>query len=170
MEFILLIVVLVVVFFVIKNKQTPKKYNNRTYQENALKTVKQNTFTKKRVLNKEEVNIYYKLIKIISSLNAGYKLSTQVSLGEILSHSDYSVYRTINTQRADFVIMDKDFYPVLVIEYNGVGHFKGDYKSRDARKKEALNSAGIEVVVITNDKFNDDTGEQLKKITKLLKN
>jgi very-short-patch-repair endonuclease len=128
----------------------------------------QNTFTKKRVLNKEEVNIYYKLIKIISSLSTGYKLSTQVSLGEILSHSDYSVYRTINTQRADFVIIDKDFYPVLVVEYNGVGHFKGDYKSRDTRKKEALNSAAIEVVVITNDKFNDDTNIKLDLVQKIL--
>lgn len=95
------------------------------------------------LLNKTEVTIYWALIKLLK--NHLY-VNPQVSLGEILSCENNLGYRAINSKRADFVLTDKAFKPVAVIEFQGRLHFQGEYKIRDAIKFNALSRAGIKYI------------------------
>lgn len=56
---------------------------------------------------------------------------------------------SMNAKRADLVVCDAATNPVLVIEYQGTGHYgptprsRRDAKRRDAQKRRALAEAGV---------------------------
>ena len=102
------------------------------------------------LLNQSEISIYWTLINL---LKGKYLINPQVSLGEILSCNDNLGYRAINSKRVDFVITDKGFRPIAVVEFQGKGHYQGDHRIRDAVKYNALNRAGVKYIeVFTNQK------------------
>ena len=80
----------------------------------------------------------------------------QTSLGEILrpkrqplSLDDADLaYRSINSKRADFIIVDRRGLAVLAVEYHGQGHYQGNAMLRDAVKREAFRSAGIALIEV----------------------
>ena len=86
----------------------------------------------------------------------GYRVFSQVSLGEILGSDDKQAYLAINSKRADFVIIDWSGQPIAVVEYHGSGHFQGDAVVRDAVKREACASAGIAFIELTASYSDDD--------------
>ncbi len=83
----------------------------------------------------------------------------QTSLGEIL-RSSHEGYKTINSKRVDFCIVDKEFMPVAVIEVNGTGHYQGDALQRDETKRVAIEGAGIKYIAI---RENENTQEKLNR-------
>jgi hypothetical protein len=72
----------------------------------------------------------------------------QTSLAEILKSSCPNAYRSINSKRADILVIDPFGWPILAVEYQGSGHYQGTAAARDAIKKEALRKAGVRYVEV----------------------
>ena len=64
-------------------------------------------------------------------------------MGEFLESIDKEAYFAINSKRVDFLIVDKKGYAVIVIEYQGQGHYQDNAAKRDAVKREACRKAGV---------------------------
>jgi len=95
-------------------------------------------------MNKSEYAVFCRLEKLLSASHRGYRIFSQVSLGENLDSDDKQAYLAINSMRADLVIIDWSGQPIAVVEYHGSGHYQDDAILRDAVKREACASAGIE--------------------------
>lgn len=54
----------------------------------------------------------------------------------------------INSKRADFLVVDREGWPVAVIEYQGSGHYQGNAQERDAVKRTVLPRAGIRYIEV----------------------
>lgn len=123
-----------------KSSETIKDENTAQRQ---LVIVQNSEFHKRPLMNKSEFSLYCRLEALLSMSHPTFRVFAQVSLGEILGSNSKPAYWTINSKRADFVIIDRTGYPIAVVEYHGAGHFQGDAIIRDAVKREACNSAGI---------------------------
>ncbi|MCW3783884.1 DUF2726 domain-containing protein [Defluviimonas salinarum] len=115
-------------------------------------------FRKVPVLNRSETRLHSILARNLEPLfGGGSQLLAQVSLGEFLRSDDRGAFLSINSKRADFVVVDRDFNPVATIEYQGKGHYgwtreaAADARRRDGIKRMALTSAGIPMIEIPAD-------------------
>lgn len=116
-----------------------------------LEFVSKVQFTTQPLVNKSEYLVLLILEKAAREANAGFRVMAQTSLGEILTtrssfwggNAADLAYRSINSKRADFVIVDKRGIAVLAVEYQGSGHYQGTAHLRDAVKREAFRSAGV---------------------------
>jgi hypothetical protein len=108
-----------------------------------LRIVMASEFKPKRLLNKGEQKVLAALEPIVAELQPGWRVWTQVSLGEVLDGSTVEAFNTINAKRVDFLLVDADQRPRLAIEYQGQGHHQGAAAARDAVKREALRRAGV---------------------------
>lgn len=114
-------------------------------------------FERQPLLNKSEFQVLLVLEAVVRELRAGHRVMAQTSLGEILRPKFNAMrlgdgdlaYRSINSKRADFVIVDKSGLAVLAVEYQGSGHYQGTARLRDAVKREAFRSAGIELLEVS---------------------
>ena len=130
-------------------RQAPEYKREETTAERQLNAVRSSEFRKRPLMNKSEYSVFCKLEKLLSASHRGYRVFSQVSLGEILGSDDKQAYLAINSKRADFVIIDWSGHPIAVVEYHGSGHFQGDAVVRDAVKREACASAGIAFIELT---------------------
>jgi hypothetical protein len=80
---------------------------------------------------------------IVAELAPGWRVWSQVSLGEVLDANSVEAFNTINAKRVDFLLVDADQRPRVAIEYQGQGHHQGAAAARDAVKREALRRAGV---------------------------
>lgn len=160
-----LVAIAVVIFLAVRGKQKRKKGQYRsaptqkpewrdqrpapeykreeTTVERQLNAVRSSEFRKRPLMNKSEYSVFCKLEKLLAASHRGYRVFSQVSLGEILGSDDKQAYLAINSKRADFVIIDWSGQPIAVVEYHGSGHYQDDAILRDAVKREACSSAGI---------------------------
>lgn len=113
-------------------------------------------FERQPLLNKSEFQVLLLLESVVREMKGGHRVMAQTSLGEILRPKQRSfglddaalAYRSINSKRADFVILDRDGLAVLAVEYQGTGHYQGTARMRDAVKREAFRSAGIALIEV----------------------
>ncbi|WP_222939313.1 DUF2726 domain-containing protein, partial [Pantoea agglomerans] len=153
----LLIAIAVVIFLTVRGKQKRKKglyrpsstqkpewrdhrpttkyTREETTAERQLNAVRSSEFRKRPLMNKSEYGVFCRLEKLLSTSHRGYRVFSQVSLGEILGSDDKQAYLAINSKRADFVIIDWSGQPIAVVEYHDSGHFQGDAVVRDAVKR-----------------------------------
>jgi hypothetical protein len=108
-----------------------------------LRTVMNSKFSAKPLLNGQEIHVHRALEPLVADMLPGWRLMAQVSLGEIVRGDGLAAHNSVNVKRVDFLVVDEQFRPRLAIEYQGSGHFQGDYEKRDAVKREALKRAGI---------------------------
>lgn len=107
-------------------------------------------FEPQPLLNKSEFQVLLLLEAVARDLNEGFRVMAQTSLGEILrpkrtwrqTDADLA-YRSINSKRSDFVVVDRFGIAVLAVEYQGHGHYQGNAVQRDAVKREAFRSANV---------------------------
>lgn len=166
MDFLIFIIVVAIALAVIIPK---KKINNRSWKshsknnptlkpkteasttaekENQLSITLNNKYTKQRLINKTEEEVYKLALRMIYLHAKGkFKINMQTSLGEILNCT-FEGHKTINCKRVDFCIVDTDFSPVAIIEVNGKGHYQGDALERDEVKRTAIECAGIKYIAI----------------------
>lgn len=52
-------------------------------------------------------------------------------------------FRSINSKRLDFLVIDRIGLPALAVEYQGHGHYQNGAFMRDAVKREAVRKANI---------------------------
>lgn len=108
-----------------------------------LRIVMSADFSIQPLLNKSETRVFKELASAVLEHDPSWQVMAQVSLGEILKSDDAAAYRCINAKRVDLLLVDGNYTPRHVIEYQGRGHFQGSAAARDAVKKEALRRAGI---------------------------
>lgn len=140
-----------------------KTYTQKTAKENyrAITIAK---LPSKSLLNNEEKIVFQALSGFIERWNNNDKnpkearsllLLAQVSLGEFIGLTNHldewkqeekDAYFALHSRRADFLIVDSDYMPILIIEHQGSGHFQGDWERKDKEKMTAYGYAGIPVV------------------------
>lgn len=108
-----------------------------------LRIVMRADFTIQPLLNRSEARLFNELSRAAQACNPAWHVMAQVSLGEILRSTTAEAYWCINAKRVDLLLMDGDYQPRHVIEYQGGGHYQGTAAARDAVKREALRRAGI---------------------------
>jgi len=77
------------------------------------------------------------------ALEKKYRIWAEVSLGGFIRTDSDLAFRSFNSKRVDFLIIDMYGDPQLAIEYHGSGHFKGNAAARDAVKRLVFQKAGI---------------------------
>lgn len=148
--------------FDIGGKKPYKQYHPRTStppltpspltanQKNIL-IVRRKKYKKQALLNSSEQALFWKLLKITNKCNV--RIFPQANFGEFLSCNETDAnkegYYAMQSKRADFCITDKNFNPIMAVEFNGSGHYGNDYQNRDEIKKIVTASAGIQYVAIT---------------------
>jgi Protein of unknown function (DUF2726) len=115
-------------------------------------------FKKRRVLSPSEYRVFKIIEDDLVATRKGYRVFGQTSLGEILQSSCPNAYRSINSKRADILVVDPFGWPILAVEYQGSGHYQGTAAARDAIKKEALRKAGVPYIEISE----SDSADQIR--------
>jgi hypothetical protein len=113
-------------------------------------------FERRPLLNKGEFQVLLVLEDVVRDLRNGHRVMAQTSLGEFLrpvrqtSRAEDAdlAYRSVNSKRVDFVIVDQQGLAILVVEYQGHGHYQGNATLRDAVKREVFSSAGIALIEV----------------------
>ncbi|WP_435170308.1 DUF2726 domain-containing protein [Falsirhodobacter sp. 1013] len=97
-------------------------------------------------MNKTEERLF-KMLR--GELPSGWTLMCQVSYGSFLKNRDYRRYMSVNSKRADFVVLDPSLAVAAVVEYQGGGHYGNTRQSRiraeesDKIKRRACSQAAI---------------------------
>ena len=113
-------------------------------------------FKPRRLLNRPEYRILLILEKVTREMGGGYRVMAQTSLGEIIAPQAASgseetrdlAFRSINSKRLDFLVIDRTGMPSLAVEYQGHGHYQNRAFMRDAVKREAVRKAKIRFLEI----------------------
>lgn len=108
-----------------------------------LRAVAAASFEKQRVLSRSEYRVFKIIEDEVATFGQGHRVFAQTSLGEILKSSDETAFHSINSKRADILVIDGGGWPVMAVEYQGQGHYQNTAMTRDAVKKEALRKAGV---------------------------
>lgn len=97
-------------------------------------------------MNRSEYKLFRKLENYLEKLPQGkrVRLFSQVAMGEFIKSESDEAFRLINAKRVDFVIVDGSGEAIIVIEYQGMGHYQENAVERDAIKREACRKSGIE--------------------------
>jgi len=115
------------------------------------KTTSLPPFQKRALLNKSEQRVYHALC---DGMPDGWNVMCQVSYGSFLKNRSFKRYATINSKRADFIVVDPSLQVAAVIEYQGTGHYGNSAQSReraiksDKTKREATTEARITFVEV----------------------
>jgi len=153
-----------------KNIPHDNESKNTPHDEMQLNYVKNAVFSSVSLMNKYEYWIFRDIEELIKKHNKGYveyRLMAQVSLGEILKSKNKNAYRSINSKRVDMLIINCYGKPICAIEYQGSGHYQGNYKIRDEIKRTALEKAGIKLLEI---KQNEEITSYIDNINTILSN
>jgi hypothetical protein len=111
----------------------------RMQLRNALRA----PFKKKKLMNLSEFKVFRIIEKDFAIKRAGFRVVAQAPLGEFLQSRHKNGFRAVNSKRVDMLIVNRDGWPLLAIEYQGEGHYDDTSDLRDAIKKAALTKAGI---------------------------
>lgn len=100
----------------------------------------------KRPLSQPEQVLYFRLVQALPERI----ILAQVQLSRMLGVKKGNKYQAwlnrINRMSVDFVICNKDYSVVAVIELDDKSHQRDDRRAADAKKDRALTSAGITIV------------------------
>lgn len=121
--------------------------NQHEYYSEQLANIRRNKYNKSKLLNNDEMKLYWALINELKHLKL--MVCPQTNLGSLLSHRESSEHRLINCKRVDFCIIDNYSNPIAVIEYNGSGHYQNHSSIRDDIKRIACNSADLKFIEIS---------------------
>jgi hypothetical protein len=123
-------------------------------------------FEPQRLLNKSE----YRILLMLEAVTRDQRGMAQTSMGELIrpkkgSASEYDcnlAYRSINSKRIDFVVIDRFGTPVLAVEYQGTGHYHSRSFMQDAVKREALRKAKVPLIEVHSDYGTADITKRLQ--------
>ena len=101
-------------------------------------------YDSKNVLISRSEQEYFK--SIVNSLPTDYHAFPQVNLASFIIKNDDSPFHNELFRNVDFLITDKYYKPLFVIEINDQTHLNSDRKERDEKVKNICDEAGIPVV------------------------
>ncbi|MGC7560809.1 DUF2726 domain-containing protein [Pasteurella sp. PK-2025] len=149
---ILFIFVIQAIFTILRKKRITRedKYANLKFM-NKLDILSKAEFKKYSLMNKKEYLLFSKLEHLLDKQQFGkyFRLFSQVAMGEFIQCNDRYAFNLINSKRVDFLIIDRYGQPVIVIEYQGEGHYQDNAIERDAIKKECCRKAEIDYIEFT---------------------
>lgn len=153
--FVGFVLTLVIFGFLLKLKKWRPKMS---VLRRTLKAVRRAPIKPRALLNQPERKLHRELSKIVGQ-SATHTLLAQVSMGEFLRIEGKRVSKSIwltamnafNSKRVDFLIVDADWLPCIVIEYQGTGHSLGNASARDAIKRAVCARAKIPMVEVASD-------------------
>lgn len=108
------------------------------------------------LLNKEEARLLPILERAARTAGENHRVMAQTSMGEVLRPKKEGLdretrdlaFRSINSKRLDFAVINRSGHLVCAIEYQGSGHYHQTTFMRDAVKKEVLRKAGVRFVEV----------------------
>jgi hypothetical protein len=135
--------------------------NSITQAHNQLQAVAAHGFFRKqKIFNHEEYPVFCLIRGLLADpAFKNWHVHGQVCLGEIITtgpattagSSAERAYRSINSKRADMVIIDNFGDPAVLVEYHGGGHWGRDpekARQKDEIKRIAAEKAGIAYVAL----------------------
>ena len=140
------------------------QYSKQSKIERNLEYMYDGKIRVKRIMNKEENQIYYTILKIFKN---SYNVNTQVSFKSFLD-AEYGTKSWLSFRDfyCDFLLTYKvgeNYHkPAAVIEYHGGGHYGDSEESKsrvmenDFIKNEVLNKVGINIFIIKEDDIKND--------------
>jgi hypothetical protein len=143
-------------------RRRPLREPNLHDPSEQLRLVEAATFTRKKVMHFLEYKVFLVVEEEVASLGLGARVFAQTALGEIIRSDDRLAYKSINSKRADIIVIGADGFALAAVEYQGTGHFQQRAATKDAVKREALRKAGIQYVEIS-DRHSDDEIRQLTR-------
>jgi hypothetical protein len=120
-------------------------------------------FEKRRVLTPAEYRVFKIIEDDLAATKKGYRVFGQTSLGQVLQSTCPNAHSSINSKRADILVIDPFGWPVLAVEYQGSGHYQGTAAARDAIKKEALRKAGVGYVEVGESDSDDQIRSRVRE-------
>ena len=128
-------------------------------------------FKPRPLLNRSEYKILRILEEVSQDIPGGHRVMAQTSLGEVLAPQMASgskaardlAFRSINSKRLDFLVIDGYGMPVLAVEYQGHGHYNDRTFMHDAVKREAVRKAGIRFLEIRAEYDAKDLENEIRK-------
>ena len=128
-------------------------------------------FEPRPLLNRSEYRILRILEEVAQDIPGGHRVMAQTSLGEVLAPRMDSgskeardlAFRSINSKRLDFLVIDGYGMPVLAVEYQGHGHYNDRTFMHDAVKREAVRKAGIRFLEIRAEYDAKDLENEIRK-------
>ena len=128
-------------------------------------------FKPRPLLNRSEYRILRILEEVSQDIPGGHRVMAQTSLGEVLAPRTASgseaardlAFRSINSKRLDFLVIDGYGMPVLAVEYQGQGHYNDRTFMHDAVKREAVRKAGIRFLEIRAEYDAKDLENEIRK-------
>ncbi|OAM31921.1 DUF2726 domain-containing protein [Eikenella corrodens] len=148
MMLILAVVVAVIIFALISGS---KKSGGRRKSNKMQRTTSDDTnqpwpFYPTYAMTRNEQEVYWKLVQALPD----YIVLAQVQASRILKvkrgENHRAWFNRISRMSYDYLICQKNSYPLLVIELDDATHEKADRQDADRRKKLALASAGIKII------------------------
>ena len=140
------------------------QYSKQSKIERNLEYMYDGRIKVKRIMNKEENQIYYTILKIFKN---SYNVNTQVSFKAFLD-AEYGTKSWLSFRDfyCDFLLTYKigeDYHkPAAVIEYHGGGHYGDSEESKsrvmqnDFIKNAVLSRVGINIFIIKEDDIKND--------------
>jgi Protein of unknown function (DUF2726) len=128
-----------------------------------LHAVEAASFHKQQVFSGSEYRVFKIIEDEVAILGEGHRVFAQTCLGEILKSADQTAFHSINSKRADILVVDRGGWPVLAVEYQGQGHFQDAAMTRDAIKKEALRKAGVRYLEVYPADSDDDIRSRVRE-------
>lgn len=101
----------------------------------------------KRILTDSEA---YNLERIIENLPEGLLICPQVSFNAFINCKITKLRNQFNRKSVDYLIVDHDFNPLLVVEIDDDSHTSKKVRMRDLKRDEIAAAAGIPTLRITN--------------------
>lgn len=156
---VVFVVLAVVAFYAARTayrlrRRVPRRISDVTDVTQQLGFVSRVAFEPTPLLNKSEFQVFLLLEQVVREVGGGHRVMAQTPLGEILKpkgakNSELELaFRSINSKRVDFVIVDRAGFAVVGVEYQGHGHYQGTAALRDAVKREAFRSAGVPLIEV----------------------
>ncbi|WP_227592119.1 MULTISPECIES: DUF2726 domain-containing protein [Pseudomonadota] len=101
----------------------------------------------KRILTDSEA---YNLERIINNMPEGLLICPQVSFNAFINCKITKLRNQFNRKSVDYLIVDHDFNPLLVVEIDDDSHTSKKVRMRDLKRDEIAAAAGIPTLRITN--------------------
>jgi len=139
---------------------------------NQIKFIENVTLRSRKPITAESFRAVYAILEqSLESFEKKYRILAEVSLGSFIGtynepHKDYAsnlAFRSINSKRVDFLIIDPIGYPKLAIEYHGSGHFQGNAESRDTVKRLIFQKVGIPLLEFEEGVSSDNVRDAIMK-------
>lgn len=107
-------------------------------------------------VNKEARRVLDSLDEWIAEHQPDWRVSFEVAMGAFVrtayeprDRMQRAAFRSYNSKRVDFLVVDGGGHPRLVVEYHGTGHdLSGDAAERMSVKRTVLNRVGIPLAEI----------------------